>query len=296
MMKDPTGYLRRLLRPDLLLAALAIAAGISGAALAGHYLKTRATAKEVELQQHYATRAAIVAASDLQKGEILAPAKLAIRQIPGDFIPVDALPADRAGELIGAQLAIDVRRGTPVVQAALQERVLVARLANLLAPDERALTIAVDEMSSQAGGLRVGDRVDLFHLRSVSGDAVLVPLLQYVEILGVGSSLGNDRNQSDPAAAQPRYATVTLRIAASEAPRLLLAQQAGEVVAALRSPGDTALQELRIRRGQELLRSTAIAGEAVNQGVEVLVGGGGELTPSRSWLHPGKPASAGGAT
>ncbi|MFO7324828.1 MAG: Flp pilus assembly protein CpaB [Pseudomonadota bacterium] len=284
-MHEGSSKWRRWLRVDIALTIVAVVAGTGGALLASRYLEQRAADAEAEVARRFTGREVVVAATDVPRGSVLGKAQLALRSVPQTFLPADALPPSRAGMLLGATTAIDVARGTPIVPAMLASVTRAPRLSEALAPDERALTVAVDELNSQAGGLRTGDRVDLYYGRRTGSGSSLVPLLQQVEILGVGDSFhaGDDSH--------PRsFATVTLRVAVKDAPRVLLAQQSGELSMLLRNPADTAEQPVAIHRSSELLRAP-VTQRASGQ-IELLIGGEGEQVPVRRYISVG--ASRGG--
>jgi len=280
---------RRWLRTDVLLTLVAVVAGISGAMLGGQYLRLRAADAEARVARKYEERQVIVAAGDVARGTPLDAGNLALRSMPAQFLPSDSLPADRAGELIGAVAAIDLSRGTPIVQAALTTAASVPRLSAALAIDERALTVAVDELDSHAGGLRTGDRVDLFFSRREADRSLLAPLLQQVEILSVGDSFMTRQEGTSQ-----QYSTVTLRVPAAEAPRILLAQQAGELSLLLRSRDDHVLQPVAVRSSSELLRQSVPPRQALAD-VELLIGGKGDQVPERRMIRVG-PSRIGGAS
>lgn len=271
---------RRWLRPDVVLVVLAVAAGASGTVLASRYLAQRAAATEAQVAQRYAGQEVVVASVDVARGMPLSADNMAVRSIPRDFVPPDAVPAARAGELLGATTAVDVARGTPIVPAVLAEQHAAARLSAVLSVHERALTLAVDELDSQAGGLRAGDRVDLYYTQRSGGGVQLVPLLQQVEILGVGDSfLAQDGTY-------PRsFATVTLRVNTVDAPRLLLAQQAGDLSVLLRSRDDAEMQPQVVRNSSELLRQPVVRRDGAQ--IELLIGGAGEQVPQRRMITAG---------
>jgi pilus assembly protein CpaB len=274
---------RRWWRPDAMLTLVALGTGICGALLGGKYLSARAAAAEAEVASRYETTQVVVAAADVARGDVLDNGNLSLRKVPRDFLPPDAVAAAQAGDLLGRRAAVDIGRGTPIVRAVLASSARAPGLSSVLAPNERALTVAVDDLSSQAGGLRAGDRIDLYYGRRESGDAVVVPLLQQVEIMAVGDSFARAGFEGEPSG---HYATVTLRVAAVEAPRVLLAQQAGELSVLLRAPGDELLQPVAIRSSRELLQAPAVARSAA-PGIELLTGGTGELVPGRTWLRVG---------
>lgn len=280
---------RRWLRPDIVLTLVAAAAGIAGAVLGGQYLRQRAADAESRIAQRYQGRQVIVAATDLARGTQLSARNIALRSVPEEYLPASALSGDRAGELLGAAAAVDLSRGTPIVPAMLVAGAAAPRLSAALAPDERALTVAVDDLNSQAGGLRSGDRIDLYFSRREGDSALLVPLLQQVEILGVGDSFPGAHQDDGPR----QFSTVTLRVPAVEAPRILLAQQAGELSLLLRPVADLGVQPTTIRSSSELLRPAA-RGRAMAD-VELLVGGQGELVPERRTIRVGA-SRTGGAT
>jgi pilus assembly protein CpaB len=141
----------------------------------------------------------------------------------------------------------------------------------------------VDELSSLAGGLRAGDRVDLYFARRDGNEAVLAPLLQQVEILATGDSI---ESGSDPGYEPRRFATITLRLSPEAAQRLLLAQQVGDLSIVLRSREDGELLPAAIRSSRELLRQPAVAAAASRE-IELLTGGGGAEAPARTWLKVG---------
>jgi pilus assembly protein CpaB len=282
---------RPLLRLDAVLLVVAVAAGIAGAALAARYLGNRSAALEAGLRDRYEPKAVVVASRDLAAGELLDAARLAVRRMPREFLPSDAVPAERAGELMGARTAIQISRGAPVVTAALHAGHVPARLATLLQDGRRALTIAVDQVNSQAGNLHPGDWVDLYYSRNSDGDAVLVPLLQHAEVLAAGATLLDGMvSEQDPA-----FGTITLGVSAEDAARVVLAQQSGSVAVVLRAPEDTTLLPVAMRSSRELLRTPTRGAPAGDSRIEVLVGGLGALTPERSWLSVGQAtARAGG--
>lgn len=271
---------RRWLRVDVALTCVALGAGAGAALLAGQFLSARAAAAEAELARRYESEQVVVASADVARGTALDSGNLALRQVPREFLPPDAIPASRAADVLGGRAAIDIARGSPILAGAIVAGKGPVRLSAALATGERALTLAVDDLSSQAGNLRAGDRIDLFYGQRDSGDALLVPLLQKVEILAVGDSFALEEGGT------PRpYSTVTLRVSTEEAPRVLLAQQAGELVVLLRSVSDHDEVPGVIRNSSELLRQPAVR-SAVNR-VEVLTGGHGQLVPQRTWLVAG---------
>jgi pilus assembly protein CpaB len=253
--------------------------------LTGRHVEARIASAEATMTRRYETRNVVVASVDVAQGGVLNRENLALRQIPREYLAPDAVPAERAGELVGNRLAIGIARGMPVSAGALAADGGDA-LATVLQGTERAVTLPVDDLTSQAGALRAGDFVDLYYGRRDDGDALLVPLLQKVEVLAVGDSFSSGGTAGSAA----DFSTVTLRLQADEAPRVVLAQQAGDITLLLRGRDDQALQASRVLNSRELLRVTPT--RTVQAGVEVLTGGQGGAAPARSWLRVGSGAGS----
>jgi pilus assembly protein CpaB len=286
--------LRNLIRHDAALICLALVTGAGGAICASRYLANRATAMEASIASRYSPSTVVVAANDLAAGDELSPATLALRSMPREFLPPDAVSSDQAHVLIGGRAAIAIRRGTAIVPAAIRAQAAPSSLSGLLATGERALTLPVDDINSQAGQVQVGDRVDLLFRRAEAGNVLLVPLLQQVQVLAVGRRL--QVTDTPAQGVDGDYTTVTLRVSVDDASRILLAEQAGDISIVLRSPSDPEQAVLAVRSSRELLHA-APATERKLPRVELLVGGGGSLTPERSWLQVGgRQASNGEST
>lgn len=279
---------RHLASPNALMGVMAIVTGIAGAVLAGRYIQTRALAAETALRQRYETRQVIVAAADLSAGDPLSQSRLAARAMPKEFLPPDAIPAGQAAGLIGTHASIDIRRGTPIVRAALQSMPTRQTLSSLLTEGRRALTIPVNEVNSLAGSLEAGDRVDLYFSRNQGGAAALVPLLESVEVLATGPlTERHDTQDAD-------FNTVTLALNAADAARVVLAQESGSISVVLRARSDVSGNGPLPGSSRELWSGALRSRPDATPQVELLVGGNGGLVPDRSWLAPGKSLSANG--
>ncbi len=156
------------------------------------------------------------------------------------------------------------------------------------------MTIAVDQVNSQAGNLLPGDWVDLYYSRSDGGGAVLIPLLQRVEVLAAGATLLAGDEEADPAAADRNFSTITLGLSGTDAARVVLAQQSGILSVVLRSPLDTSEMPAEPRSSQELLlRPSRARSASGDTRIEMLVGGNGGVTPDRQGWQSGRRAAPG---
>jgi pilus assembly protein CpaB len=282
-----------LLQSNLLLGLAAVAAGLLAAWLGAQQLKQRAAALEQESKQRFATAPFVVASQDVAKGQQIDASLLSVRSMPRAYTPTDALAPDSAGMLIGGRAAIGIRRGTPVVMAALLREDSALRLSEQLPMGMRALTIQVDQLNALSGHLEAGDTVDLYYSRTQGAGAVLVPLMQRVRVLATGD-ITELQHRSQIGDSEPRdFSSVTLLVSGIDAQRIVLAEQTGRITLLLRRPTDESILDSRVFSSAQLLGDQSTRGVVrMDARVELLVGGTGG-NPSRSWLQTGVRAHGG---
>jgi pilus assembly protein CpaB len=108
-----------------------------------------------------------------------------------------------------------------------------------MSPDQRAMTVKVDEASGVAGFLSPGDRVDVVAIidkGEYDKDPLAKILLQNLRVLGTGQKL-----ESRPGDKPQVVPTVTLEVSPAEGERLALAAQEGRISLVLRGRGDQQL-------------------------------------------------------
>lgn len=266
-------------RSNVMLALVAVAGGAVAAFAARGYLLERARALETEAESRFAFQAVVVARRDLQAGDRLEPGSLALRRMPGSYLSSTVFSETEAGRVVGRRLAVDLRKGEPVLGIALQSHDADS-LASSLPPGRRALTVAVDELNSHAGMLRAGDLIDLYLVQERDRDDSRIGLLlEQVAVLATGStSSGADRADFD---------TVTLLVDAEQAGRILLAQRAGGLSVVLRPTGDAGASRLTTHDSRSLWAEhrAGATGVKVDEAVELLLGGGGGPSPQRTWMR-----------
>ncbi|MGY2376089.1 Flp pilus assembly protein CpaB [Pseudomonas sp. SDO524_S393] len=132
-------------------------------------------------------------------------------------------------------------------------------VSRMIRPDERALAVAVDEVTGAGGQLNPGDYVDvLLYLRQENGNPqpsaqTVIPALR---LLGVGDQLGltNDGKPGSPVATTPEEKarqqqsrasarTVLLAVPEQLMSRLMLAAQSGALRLAVRSADEQRLSQ-----------------------------------------------------
>lgn len=221
------------LDPRWWMLALAVVAGVVAAWAAQRHLQTLAARLEAAARQPM--QAVVVAAVDLPVGTLLDAHGVAVRDMPREWLPADALLPEDFESAQGAMLGRAVRRGDPILGGFLERQAAHQPFSSQLAAGRRAVTIPVDEISSLSGMLEPGDLIDLYVSFMHEQRRVTAPLLQGVRVLATG----HQRGEHDAAEGYGRgYATVTLDASPEDAVRLVAARQQGSISAMLRHAGD----------------------------------------------------------
>lgn len=140
----------------------AIGFGLAAALLSYVYLKS----EEGKLIQLYAGSggedvSVLAAAENLPKGTILRYEYLANLDIPSNFVHANAIPSGEFENYLGRVLEEDVAAGKPILTSFLDDAFPVD-FSDTIPIGRRALTVQVDDINSNAGFTRPGNRVDLF--------------------------------------------------------------------------------------------------------------------------------------
>ena len=131
--------------------------------------------------------------------------------------------------------------GDLILENKLAPKGTLPGITALLSPNQRAMTVKVDEASGVAGFLTPGSRVDVVVVvdkGEYNKDPLAKLLFQNLKVLGTGQKLENrpgDKPQIVP--------TVTLEVAPEQGERLALAAQEGRISLVLRGQGDQQLVE-----------------------------------------------------
>jgi len=288
---------------SLWLALAAILSGVAAFYLAQRYLTESSAEVERNWQARYASRPVLVAARDLVAGRPLGVADLARRDMPAAFVPGGALAPERLSEAVGKPLLLPLRAGDPIVESQVAT-INEAALATRLREGARAVTVPVDEVSSQAGLVRPGDRVDLMlaeQLAEGTERCVRVkPLIESLTVLATGQV------QADPAEGAEAmlrrgidassYSTITLDVTPAQAQQLALALRVGELIPLLRGEQDgSALQLTEQVEGTPGCAPTATRTAAAprvaapaGRSIELIVGGESAAQRIRQWVPQGR--------
>ena len=117
----------------------------------------------------------------------------------------------------------------------------ISGMAGKVSPNQRAMTVKVDEASGVAGFLAIGNRVDVVVVvdkGAYNKDPIAKILFQNLKVLGTGQKLEN--RPGDKPKIVP---TVTLEVTPEQGERLALAAQEGRISLVVRGQGDQQLVE-----------------------------------------------------
>jgi pilus assembly protein CpaB len=189
-----------------------------------------------------------VASQPLTIGTVLAEARAPLRPMPEDEV-TETMITDAHPELLGAVIIAPVAEGQPVPRSAVLAPGQEGFLAAVLKPGFRAVSLAVDAVSGNAGHIFPGDRVDLLLTQEIDladqGDAsparrwASETILRNVRVIAVDQKLGGDlahRGVVDGAAVEAAIArTITLEVAPEGAETIAVARNIGAISLTLRS-------------------------------------------------------------
>jgi pilus assembly protein CpaB len=185
------------------------------------------------------------AAADLPDGLLLRDSDLTWKSVPRDQVPAGTLVQGQAGadDLKGDLLRRAVRTGTPLGPADVISPNAPGFLAAALKPGMRAISVAIDDVSGNAGLIQPGDYVDVLLTQQIAapGGAPVAPeravesetIVNRVRVLAVGSAF--QRPKDDAAQPNSRARTVTFEVTSRTAQVITVAAHLGSLSLALRS-------------------------------------------------------------
>jgi pilus assembly protein CpaB len=277
-------------RPSLKLnrnvLGLAIALVVGGISFFAARQQLQAQALEVKAQFEAENRRSgiLVAARELQAGEILRMQDVAQRLVPVKFIPSQAMTPGNLETVVGQRLLGAMKPGDPILPGSLENAGFRPFSAEL-EQGRRAITFPVDEVNSFSGLLAPGDVIDLLYSIESRQKVSVRPILQQVMVLATGTTTRKQKVRDEAGVEQEidrEFATVTLHVAPEEAQRIILAERTGTLTAMLRNPNDQAVLSDVALTSDSLLAKPKPAGAPSGRSIELIVGNGsGALSYSR---------------
>lgn len=229
----------------IIMLAIAVVFGIVAVVLVNSLLTKKVT--ERPEARATATIPLVVAAVDLKVGTRLEDAMLKRVGWPEEARPQDGFADPNV--VIGPKpeeapvVLQEIHAGEPILKYKLSSYGSRGGLTVRLKPEQRAMTIAVNEVRGVAGFVLPGDHVDLLHTsteyRSDQKPATRL-LLQNVKVLAIDQASSEDKD--DPVVVN----AVTLLVTTEQGEKIALAQRVGEISLLLRNEADQSLSRDRL--------------------------------------------------
>ncbi len=230
--------MRRILLP---LVAL-VMAGLSTFAVRTWLEAQRRPTAVMAAKEPERRKAVLVAAQDLMVGAFIQPESLRWQDWPDVATPETYLVQGKndEAELTGAVVRRMVGVGQPITMDSVVKPGERGFLAAVLDPGMRAISVPVDDASSNAGLIFPGDRVDLILTQTIaaSGDPsgsrrVGETVLQDRRIIAMGRRLNG--GVAEEGTTGPSVKTATLEATPDEAEKIALVTELGKLSLSLRS-------------------------------------------------------------
>jgi pilus assembly protein CpaB len=176
----------------------------------------------------------MTAASEIKRGDIIQPYMLAPQNWPTSAVPAESF--NDAGLLLPAQGGEPRRAlrsmvaGEVILQGKISGFGEKVTIAQSLSPNTRAMAIKVDAVSAVGGFVTPGDYVDVLLTRGDAENLMTDTILRNIRVVAVDQSDDELSDQPDVAA------TVTVEVSAEDGQIIALAQRAGTLSLALRTP------------------------------------------------------------
>ncbi|MGM0501115.1 MAG: Flp pilus assembly protein CpaB [Bacillota bacterium] len=199
----------------------------------------------------------IVAQDNIKTRQKITSDMIEIKEVPQERVHFQAL--QKSEEVTGRYASDKIIAGEQILKSRLyDEQESSSIMAFNLGSKERAVTVAVDEITGVAGFLMPGDYVDVVGVFSgADNQTVGTTVLQNVKVLAVAQDMTANKN------AEPKVQkSVTLAVGLSEAEKLILADREGQIRLALRSPKN------KIREGSMGLSLENLIGQQEEQEAE----------------------------
>lgn len=221
-------------KSTLFILAGAVVAGLAGWFLTQNYIDKEVVTYKQNFDSEREAIEVVVAAIDLNIGDVISPETAQIRNIPKTYVPKDAVqPAGYSQSLEGRQVKHAVKAGEPILTIHVSSA-KIEGLASLLEPGQRAITVPVDTINTLSGFLRPGDKIDVFVTVKDGDRERTAPLIQNIRVLATGTDIDDGIEDTN----QKKFTEVTVAVTPIQATKVIHSQTVGDLAVVMRRPED----------------------------------------------------------
>lgn len=249
----------------IVLFLCAIVAGFLSVYFGSKYINDNISAHKEEIDKKYKPVQIVVASKDLKRGDILGQNTVALREVPSGFVNSDAIYEKDFEMVSGHSISFPVKAGDAILLSTVAQA-KGGRFAGIVKNGMRALTIAVDNLSSGAGMISPGDSVDLILNTQNKDKQVTLPVLSNVNVLATGNNFDEtytDNNQN--------YDSITLEVNPQQAALLIHARKMGDISVILRRSDDIGHAYDRAISDDSLFGNSMNKNK--NKNIQIIIGG-----------------------
>ncbi|MES2145053.1 MAG: Flp pilus assembly protein CpaB [Pseudomonadota bacterium] len=238
---------------SILLALVGLAVAGGSAQLARELM----TAPKADAASGQSVVTIMTAATEIRRGDLIQPYMLKAQSWPAEAVPAGSftdpamlLPAEEGGEPRRALRSLVA--GEVVLESKISGFGEKVTIAQSLSPNARAMAIKVDAVTAVGGFVTPGDYVDVLLTRGDAETLMTDTILRNIRVVAVDQS--DDELSEKPDVA----ATVTVEVTAEQGQVIALAQRAGTLSLALRTPDSKDVAPIERLRLSDLVPEPAV--------------------------------------
>lgn len=180
----------------------------------------------------------VTAAQDIPMNTTVTKEMLAVKDIPEKYAHPEAYRT--VEQAVGKTSKVQILKDEQILPNIIAAKDKPGnRFSYNISDKQRAVTVAVNEVTGVGGYPVVGDRVDILLTRDTAGTTYTSTMMQYKEILATGSMTVPTEDGK-----QKIVPTITLSLSPAEAQQLTLAEDTGSIKFTLRPPVDKEIASL----------------------------------------------------
>lgn len=182
-------------------------------------------------QAEVPTVSVVESSVDIKASTEITAEMLVIAEVPQDAVAPNAIT--EIASAVGKISTGDIYAGQQIISQQLAEPgVSTNELAYVIEPGKKAVTISVSTVSSVAGLVEPGNKVDIIFVNGETAQSSV--MLENISVLSVGKRMKSGSSASP----EDAYDTVTLSLTANEVLKLRSEEAKGSISLALRSYED----------------------------------------------------------